>query len=365
VERRAKRPIDGLRHRAGCIAFRARASSIPIKYLAALGARHRARPRRDPLRHARRGGRAAGRNPASSRAKATASTCGAVVVATNTPVNDRVTIHTKQAPYLTYVLAAARAARHGGSALLWGHARSRTTTCASITEPEPHGEILVGGRRGPQDRQAQDGAERFDNLERWTRERYPAAREIPLPLVGPGDGDARLPGFPRTHPGDDNVYVATGDSGMGMTHGTIAGLVITDLIHGAEVPWAQLYDPARITLAATRTFAKETANMAWQYTDWLTAGEAKDAEAIAPGSGAVLRRGTHKVAVYRDPAGERHEMSAVCTHLGCIVAWNPSAHVGLQVPRLALRRHGPGRQRAAVADLKPRRRSSIRPRRIR
>jgi Rieske Fe-S protein len=43
---------------------------------------------------------------------------------------------------------------------------------------------------------------------------------------------------------------------------------------------------------------------------------------IAPGSGALLRRGATKVACYRDEAGTVHERSAVCTHLYCIVHWN-------------------------------------------
>ena len=48
----------------------------------------------------------------------------------------------------------------------------------------------------------------------------------------------------------DNVFIATGDSGHGMTHGTIAGMLITDLVLGRPNPWAQLYDPSRRTLRA-------------------------------------------------------------------------------------------------------------------
>ena len=45
-------------------------------------------------------------------------------------------------------------------------------------------------------------------------------------------------------------------------------------------------------------------------------------EEIKPGAGAVIARGVHKVAVYKDPGGKVHERSAVCRHLGCIVNWN-------------------------------------------
>jgi Rieske Fe-S protein len=37
---------------------------------------------------------------------------------------------------------------------------------------------------------------------------------------------------------------------------------------------------------------------------------------------ALIRRGLHKLAVYRDPSGAVHDLSAVCPHLGCIVQWN-------------------------------------------
>ena len=122
-----------------------------------------------------------------------------------------------------------------------------------------------------------------------------------------------------------NVYVATGDSGMGMTHGTIAGILLTDLIAGRPNPWADLYDPSRVRTGAVGEFVKENLNVALQYTSWLTAGEVESVEDIAPNTGAVVREGLRKVAVFRDEAGELHRRSAVCPHLGCIVAWNPAA----------------------------------------
>jgi Rieske Fe-S protein len=119
-----------------------------------------------------------------------------------------------------------------------------------------------------------------------------------------------------------SIYLATGDCGMGMTHGTIAGMLLTDLILGRENPWATVYDPSRRTLRAAASFASENLNMVAQYTGWVTPGEVKSVEEIPPGSGAVMRRGLRKVAVYRDPGGALHECSAVCPHLGAIVSWN-------------------------------------------
>jgi Rieske Fe-S protein len=112
---------------------------------------------------------------------------------------------------------------------------------------------------------------------------------------------------------------------MGMTHGTIAGILLGALLQGKEHPWAALYDPKRITLHARElaTLAKENADAAVHVTvDYVTPGQVNDVAAIPRGEGRVIRRGVHKVAAYKDESGTVHECSAVCTHLKCIVDWN-------------------------------------------
>jgi Rieske Fe-S protein len=120
----------------------------------------------------------------------------------------------------------------------------------------------------------------------------------------------------------DNVYIATGDSGNGMTHGTIAGMLLTELIVGRANSWEKLYDPARKTLGATKEFAKENLNVAAQYADLVAPGEVDEISQIKTGEGAIVRRGVGKVAVYRGDNGVLHQRSAFCTHLGGVVQWN-------------------------------------------
>jgi Rieske Fe-S protein len=122
--------------------------------------------------------------------------------------------------------------------------------------------------------------------------------------------------------GLENVYIVTGDSGMGMTHGTIAGILLSDLIMGRENPWAEVYDPSRKPVRGLPEFVKENINVAAQYADWAKGGDVASVDQIPPGEGAVLRDGVSKQAVYRTDDGQFHAMSAVCTHLGCIVNWN-------------------------------------------
>jgi len=157
----------------------------------------------------------------------------------------------------------------------------------------------------------------------WTREHFPQVESFEFRWSGqvmePVDGLA----FIGRNPLDsDNVYIATGDSGNGMTHGTIAGILLTDLILGRENKWAELYDPSRKSLGAIKDFVVENLNVAAQYTDLLTPGEVGDVSELKAGDGAVIRRGLTKVACYRDESGALHERSAICTHLGCVVQWN-------------------------------------------
>ena len=109
---------------------------------------------------------------------------------------------------------------------------------------------------------------------------------------------------------------------MGMTHGTIAGILITDMIMERECDWESLYDPSRVTLRATLEYASENINVAMQYEDYLTGGDIDSSLEIARDEGAIIRRGISKLAVFRDAHGTLHECSAVCPHLGCIVSWN-------------------------------------------
>jgi len=109
---------------------------------------------------------------------------------------------------------------------------------------------------------------------------------------------------------------------MGMTHGTIAGILLCDLIVGRTSPWQGLYDPARKRVSAGGAFLKENLNVAAQYAQWISPAEVDSIEQIPLGSGAVMRQGLKKLAVHRDENGHTYIHSAVCTHLGCIVSWN-------------------------------------------
>lgn len=250
-------------------------------------------------------------------------TAEAIVVATNTPVNDLVAIHTKQAPYRSYVIGARVPRGRIPKGLYWDTLDPYHYVRLQAVDFTGDDDLLIVGGEDHKTGQADDADDRYARLEAWTRERFPMTRRIDLrwsgQVVESIDGLAFIGRNPMDAP---NVFIATGDSGMGMTHGTIAGILLTDLILGRKNAWATLYDPSRVTVRVAAGFAQEMLNVAAQYADWVTRGDISSADNIAPGTGAVLRRGLTKVAVYRDEGGTLHERSAVCPHLGCIVAWN-------------------------------------------
>lgn len=250
-------------------------------------------------------------------------TAAAAVIATNVPFHERFALHTKQAPYRSYVVAAPCEAGDIPDALVWDDADPYhyVRWVANLQQPGT-GWALIGGEdhKTGQD----DDPEAYVRLQAWARERFPRLQRFTHAWSGqilePADGLAFIGADPG---GEKNVFVITGDSGNGVTHGALGGLLLRDLIQGRDHPWAKLYDPCRKPLKAGTAWLKENANVAAQYSDWVNPADATTPAALSRGEGAVLRRGLHRVAVYRDAGGELHAFSARCPHLGCVVRWSP------------------------------------------
>ncbi len=246
-------------------------------------------------------------------------TCQSAVVATNTPFLNTFAIHTKQAAYRSYVLGVSIPQGSVAKALYWDtedpyhYVRVCSGKIADV--------LLVGGE-DHKTGQANNADERFDHLLQWAKHKFPMVGEIKFSWSGqvmePIDGLA----FIGLNPGNKHVYIVTGDSGHGLTHGTIAGILISDLIVGNKNAWQELYDPSRKNVHAFGQFFKESCNVALQYTQLLSKGDVQSEAEIKPGSGAIIKKGFKKIATYKDEQGAVHQCSALCPHLGCVVAWN-------------------------------------------
>jgi glycine/D-amino acid oxidase-like deaminating enzyme/nitrite reductase/ring-hydroxylating ferredoxin subunit len=255
-------------------------------------------------------------------------TAHSVIVATNAPVNDNLTIHARQSPYRTYVLGATVPWDAVPRALYWDmldpYHYVRLKSSYDPVDRNGYDVLIVGGE---DHRQGSGEADEdcFRNLEQWTRERFPIV-SVKYKWSGMVEEPADALAFIGCDNAQENVFIATGDSGHGMTHGAIAGMLLRDLVLGRENSWASLYDPSRVTAQATTEYLKDNADVLGSLASWVTPGEVSSRDAIARGSGAIVRNGLEKQAIYRDGNGEFFACSAVCTHLGCIVAWNAVEH---------------------------------------
>lgn len=247
----------------------------------------------------------------------------AVVVATNTPFMDRVVMHTKQSGYRTYVIGIQVPKGSVPRILLWDtgdpyyYLRLDSPPSASSTDT-----LIVGGADHKVGQDAHP-EHRYGEIEQWVRDRFPMAGAVTHRWSGqvmePAD---KVAYFGRNPMDQGNVYLITGDSGTGMTHCTAGAIAITDMIMERPNAWADLYDPSRKATHGLGDFVKEQANTLAQYKELVTGGDVDEADQIKPGEGAVLRQGASKLAVYRDESAALHVRSAICTHLGCVVAWN-------------------------------------------
>lgn len=169
-----------------------------------------------------------------------------------------------------------------------------------------------------------DAAAEMDGLVAWLRERF-GVHDVPYRWVNEDfHSDDGLPYVGRIAGDAKRVWTATGFNAWGMTGGTMAALLLDELLDGRAPAWASLYDATRIDpLRSAKEFVVQNANVAKEFVRGHVArGEARAPADLAPGEAAILAGDGGKVAAYRDPDGALHCVDAACTHMGCAVAWN-------------------------------------------
>ncbi len=246
-------------------------------------------------------------------------TCGAVVVATNAPINDRLAIHTKQAPYRTYAIGLEIPKGSVPQNLYWD---TLDPYHYIRVQSEDENDILIVGGEDHKTGQESQPTERFTRLAAWARERFLFAGEIKYKWSGQVMESVDGLAFLGRNPGNENIYIITGDSGNGLTHSTIGAMLITDQIMGRKNEWEDLYDPSRTVFRAYSRYIRENANVAVQYESWLKEKPVPLLDEMPFGEGAVYRHGLQMVAAFKNEFGAIELMSAACTHLGGVVSWN-------------------------------------------
>jgi glycine/D-amino acid oxidase-like deaminating enzyme/nitrite reductase/ring-hydroxylating ferredoxin subunit len=244
---------------------------------------------------------------------------GQVVLATHLPFLDRGGFFAKCHPVRSYAMAV----RLGeGATVPHGMYLGADEPTRSVRSALDDTVVVLGGESHKVG-QDDDTRQRYAALEAWAMDTY-AVRSIEARWSAqdylPVDG---MPFVGRQLPKSE-VYVATGFRKWGMTNGTAAGLMIADAITGRDNPWLAAFDATRQRSTLTSgDLYKENANVGKQFVgDRLATLRPPSADSLGAGEGGIVTCAGNKVAAFRDDDGTLHAVSPVCTHLGCLVAFN-------------------------------------------
>ena len=264
-----------------------------------------------------------GRGPCRVRTDRGTLAADSVVVATHFPIVDPALYFARMYPKKSYVVAVdANDPPDEGTFYRPGEPYFSVRTC----ETDEHGTLTLVGGQNHKTGQGGSTAARFDRLERTARAYFDVES---VPYRWSTEDFVTVDDRPYVGPLErrDGVYVATGFRGWGMTNGVAAGRILADMIADRGSRWAEAFDPGRISdRGGLKTFLTENANVGRRYvTDWarasLSPADERDVRALSPGEGTVVRDGSDVLAVSRSDEGF-DVVSAICSHLGCLVSWN-------------------------------------------
>ena len=246
-----------------------------------------------------------------------------VVLASHLPFLDRGLFFAKAFPERSYALAWKRSGEAGAERPRGMYISSDQPTRSLRSTADGH--LIIGGEGHKAGTEPNTPA-CYAALEAWAKENFGAGEVThKWSAQDPRSVDG-MPYVGRQLP-RSQVVVATGFAKWGMTNGAASGRMLTDLIAGRENPWAEPFEATRLGSAITSsTFYKENYDAVARHLigDRLKTLKPPSAESLAPGDGGICEWKGEKVAAYRDESGEIHAVSPVCTHVGCLVSFNPA-----------------------------------------
>ncbi|WP_410508570.1 FAD-dependent oxidoreductase [Methanosarcina hadiensis] len=186
-----------------------------------------------------------------------------------------------------------------------------------------NGELILVGGEGHRTGEEENEISRYQNLEKWVRANYSVDSIDYRWSTQDTISIDHIPYIGRQTSGNDNIFLATGFKKWGMTTGTVAAMIITDMIAGKLNPWEEVYDPSRFKpVESAKTFVSQAVEATKGLVGDRILPVHKEASDIPPGEGAIVKIEGERVAAYRDQNGTLYALDPSCRHMGCIVSWN-------------------------------------------
>ena len=111
---------------------------------------------------------------------------------------------------------------------------------------------------------------------------------------------------------EENLYLATAYNAWGMTNGTIAAKVITDLIQNNKSKYQELFDPNRKNLALTINSIIGTLNYLKVYIHAL----------FQKNNPKYIKIKGLTYGIYKDKNNKEHIINLLCPHMKCNLVFN-------------------------------------------
>ncbi|MCU7551984.1 FAD-dependent oxidoreductase [Chitinophagaceae bacterium LB-8] len=247
-------------------------------------------------------------------------TASQVIMATHTPKGIYL-VHTSMEPYREYAVAVILNSDYPPPGIFWNMLSTQHYSLRTYDTPDGRMLIVIGESHKVGTREWNN--ECFQKLEGFLRRKFDVAS---IEYKWSAQQYRSSDGLPHIgiSTGNKKTYIATGFAADGLTYGTLAAMIISDQILERENKWSNTYKAGRLTPVASFTnFVKENVSVGFHLVkDHLTKKEAEQFDQVRSKEGKIMTVDGKKCAVHRDEEGNLHVVSAICTHLGCVVHWN-------------------------------------------
>ncbi len=245
---------------------------------------------------------------------------GQVIVATHFPILNRGLFFAKMIPRRAYLMAL-KINGEAPEGMYYGIAPPYHTIRKHVTETG-EATLLIGGEDHITGHR-RDTLEPYRRLIVFARKNFEVQSVLYHWSTQDNDPFDRIPFIGHHSFFSRRIFVATGFSGWGMTNGTAAAMILSDLLSGRSSPWSPVFNPSRSTPYRSKKFFFRNMSVSGTLIrDYLPAGRRKPISDLVSGEAAIVDKDGKEVAAFRDEQGRFHTVTPRCTHMFCKVEWN-------------------------------------------